>query len=86
MTLVCRYKLEGNRISERQTLTIDNSAYKWKAYNKGKFDPKTGESKSSNFSGLRCLTSTDYNDIVCYSGKLKKNSTWVKFIKETINA
>ena len=86
LTLVCRYKLEGNRISERQTLTIENSAYKWKAYNKGKFDPKTGESKSSNFSGLRCQSGSDYQDIVCYSGRLKKNATWVKFIKETINA
>ena len=86
LTLVCRYKLEGNRISECQTLTIENSAHKWKAYNKGKYDPKTGESKSSNFSGLRCKVDSDYQDIVCYSGKLKKNSIWVGFIKEEIHA
>lgn len=86
LTLICRYKMEGNRITERQTLTIENSAAKWKAYNKAKFDPKTGESKSSNFSGLKCKSDTDLNDIVCYSGRAKKNSTWVKFIKETINA
>jgi len=85
LTLITRYKLEGNRISERQTVTIDESANKWKDYNKAKFDPETGESKSSNYSSLRCKNS-DFEDIVCYSGEVKKNSIWVKFIKEEINA
>ena len=86
LTLICRYKLSGNTITHKQTITIDDSARKWKAYNKAKFDPTTGESKSSNFSGLKCMTEVDYNDIVVYSGNIKPNSTWVRFIKEEVDA
>ena len=83
LTLISRYRLEGNRISERQTVTIGNSAAKWKEYNKAKFDPKTGESKSSNYSSLKCKND-DYGDIVCYSGKVVKKQVWVHFIRESI--
>jgi len=50
------------------------------------FDPKTGESKSSNFSGLKCMTEVDYNDIIVYSGTAKPNPVWVHFVKEEVNA
>ena len=83
-TLICRYTLSGNIITQKQTLTVDDSARKWKEYNKAKFDPITGESKSSNYSGLRGKTDTDFNDFVAYSGNVKRNPIWLKFIKEDI--
>lgn len=83
-TLICRYTLSGNTITQKQTLTADDCARKWKDYNKAKFDPITGESKSSNYSGLKGRSDIDFNDFVEYSGKIKRNPTWLKFIKEDI--
>jgi hypothetical protein len=84
LTLICRYTLSGNSITQKQTLTIADSGRKWKEYNKAKFDPKTGESKSSNYSSLKGKTGIDDDDIVYYSGNLKKNPTWIHFLKEDI--
>lgn len=83
LTIVCRYKLTGNRITHKQTLTIGNSGHKWDAYNKAKFDPITGKSKSSNYSGLKCLgydlegNKIDVDDIVCYSGKIDPKQAYI---------
>ena len=84
LTLVCRYTLTGNKVSHKQTVTVTDSAFKWKRHNPVKFD-KDGNAKDSNFSDLKCWT-VDYDTLVKYSGNLKKNDTWVKFIKEEINA
>ena len=76
VTLVFRYTIVKDRITEWQTVTIDGSARKWTEYN--------DQSGSSNFSALKCKTDIDYNDIVVYSGSIKPNKTWVKFVKETV--
>ena len=74
LTLVFRFEVRDNRIAKWQTLTIDGSARKWTEYN--------DQSGSSNFSALKCMSTVDYQDIKVYSGSIKPNSTWVKFIKE----
>ena len=74
LTLVFRFEVSDNRIAKWQTLTIDGSARKWTEYN--------DQSGSSNFSALKCKSEIDYQDIKVYSGSIKPNSTWVKFIKE----
>ena len=74
VTLVFRYTIEKDRVTEWQTVTIDGSARKWTEYN--------DQSGSSNFSALKCKSDIDYQDITVYSGDVKPNSTWVKFIKE----
>ena len=100
VTLVCRYGLKGNYISHKQTVVDHASAAKWKLHNQGKFDPETGESKGSNFSGLKSLgldlegNSIDLPSLVFYSGTYKEGQAkvtkngyqhgWVKFIKEEI--
>ena len=76
VTLIFRYTIEKDRVTEWQTLTIDGSARKWTEYN--------DQSGSSNFSALKCMTEFDFNDIKCYSGDVKPNKTWVKFIKEAV--
>lgn len=90
-TLICRYNLSGNHITHKQTLVIGDSARKWSAYNKAKFDPVTGKSKSSNYSGLMCLgldlegNKIDVDDIVCYSGRIHPNQAYInknnKFVR-----
>ena len=74
LTLVFRFEVRDNRIAKWQTLTIDGSARKWTEYN--------DQSGSSNFSALKCKSDIDFQDITVYSGDVKPNSTWVKFIKE----
>ena len=74
LTLVFRFEVSDNRIAKWQTLTIDGSARKWTEYN--------DQSGSSNFSALKCKSDIDFQDITVYSGDVKPNSTWVKFIKE----
>ena len=74
LTLVFRFEVSDNRIAKWQTLTIDGSARKWTEYN--------DQSGSSNFSSLKCKSDIDFQDITVYSGDVKPNSTWVKFIKE----
>ena len=74
LTLVFRFEVSDNRIAKWQTLTIDGSARKWTEYN--------DQSGSSNFSALKCKSDIDFQDIKVYSGNIKPNSTWVKFIKE----
>ena len=74
LTLVFRFEVRDNRIAKWQTLTIDASNRKWTEYN--------DQSGSSNFSALKCMSTVDYQDIKVYSGSIKPNSTWVKFIKE----
>ena len=74
LTLVFRFEVRDNRIAKWQTLTIDASNRKWAEYN--------DQSGSSNFSALKCMSTVDYQDIKVYSGSIKPNSTWVKFIKE----
>jgi len=74
LTLVFRFEVSDNRIAKWQTLTIDGSARKWTEYN--------DQSGSSNFSALKCKSDIDFQDIKVYSGNVKPNSTWVKFIKE----
>ena len=74
LTLVFRFEVSDNRIAKWQTLTIDGSARKWTEYN--------DHSGSSNFSALKCKSDIDFQDIKVYSGNIKPNSTWVKFIKE----
>ena len=74
LTLVFRFEVSDNRIAKWQTLTIDGSARKWTEYN--------NQSGSSNFSALKCRSDIDFQDITVYSGSIKPNSTWVKFIKE----
>ena len=74
LTLVFRFEVSDNRIAKWQTLTIDGSARKWTEYN--------DQSGSSNFSALKCKSDVDFQDITVYSGDVKPNSTWVKFIKE----
>lgn len=74
LTLVFRFEVRDNRIAKWQTLTIDESARKWTEYN--------DQSGSSNFSALKCKSEIDYQDIKVYSGSIKPNATWVKFIKE----
>ena len=76
VTLVFRYTIEKDRVTEWQTVTIDGSARKWTEYN--------DQSGSSNFSSLKCKSDIDFNDIVVYSGSIKPNKTWVKFVKETV--
>ena len=76
VTLVFRYTIEKDRVTEWQTVTIDGSARKWTEYN--------DQSGSSNFSSLKCKSDIDFNDIVVYSGDIKPNKTWVKFIKEAV--
>ena len=78
LTLVFRYGLEDWRIRYWQTVTINDSNRKWQAYN--------NEKSKSGMSHLSCMTDVDYNDIVRYSGDLKKNQVWVKFIKEDLDA
>ena len=74
LTLVFRFEVRDNRIAKWQTLTIDASNRKWTEYN--------DQSGSSNFSALKCMSTVDYQDIKVYSGSIKPNATWVKFIKE----
>ena len=74
VTLVFRYTIDKDRVTEWQTVTIDGSARKWTEYN--------DQSGSSNFSALKCKSDIDFQDITVYSGDVKPNSTWVKFIKE----
>ena len=74
VTLIFRYTIEKDRVTEWQTLTIDGSARKWTEYN--------DQSGSSNFSSLKCRSDIDFQDITVYSGSIKPNSTWVKYIKE----
>ena len=74
LTLVFRFEVRDNRIAKWQTLTIDASNRKWTEYN--------DQSGSSNFSALKCMSTVDYQDIKVYSGSIKPNSPWVKFIKE----
>ena len=76
LTLVFRFKIKTDRIVKWQTVTIDNSARKWTEYN--------DQSGSSNFSSLKCKTEFDLQDITVYSGSIKPNKTWVKFVKETV--
>ena len=76
LTLVFRFEVRDNRIAKWQTLTIDASNRKWTEYN--------DQSGSSNFSALKCMTEFDFNDIKCYSGDVKPNKTWVKFVKEAV--
>tara|TARA_B100001996_G_scaffold343071_1_gene298041 strand:+ start:283 stop:915 length:633 start_codon:yes stop_codon:yes gene_type:complete len=76
LTLVFRFKIKTDRIVEWQTVTIDNSARKWTEYN--------DQSGSSNFSSLKCKTEFDLQDITVYSGSIKPNTTWVKFVKESV--
>ncbi len=78
LTLAFRYKVEGKRIVEWQTVTITDSNRKWKQYN--------SESSTAGYSQLRCKTDVDLQDITCYSGSIKPNKVWVKFIKETLDA
>jgi roadblock/LC7 domain-containing protein len=91
MTLICRYQLSGNRITHKQTVVIGDSARKWDAYNKAKFDPATGKSKSSNYSGLKCLgydlegNKIDVDDIVCYSGKIDPKQAYINKNGEFVN-
>lgn len=81
-TLVCRYSLRDNAISERQTLVILDSARKWREYNPVKFD-KNGKTSNSNFSKMLCRPSDDA-DLFVISGQRKLNQEWIKFIKEKI--
>ena len=76
VTLVFRYTIEKDRVTEWQTVTIDGSARKWTEYN--------DQSGSSNFSALKCKTDVDFQDITVYSGDVKPNKTWVKFVKEAV--
>ena len=76
LTLVFRFEVRDNRIAKWQTLTIDASNRKWTEYN--------DQSGSSNFSSLKCKTEFDLQDITVYSGSIKPNSTWVKFVKESV--
>jgi len=81
-TLVCRYAVRNNAISERQTLVILDSGRKWREYNPVKFD-KNGKTSNSNFSQMRARPSDDA-DVFVLSGHRKLNSEWIKFIKEKI--
>ena len=81
-TLVCRYAVRNNAISERQTLVILDSGRKWREYNPVKFD-KNGKTSNSNFSKMRARPSDD-EDVFVLSGYRKLNSEWIKFIKEKI--
>ena len=93
LTLVFRFEVRDNRIARWQTVTIDDSARKWVEYN-----DKTG---SSNFSSLKCKgydlegNLVDFDDIKCYSGKIKPNKSsidkngkfrqgWVGFKREVL--
>lgn len=83
-TLVCRYCLEGNTITEKQTVTIDDSARKWREYNGiKKFDSAGNAVGSSNYSQLKCRPS-DIDDICVISGYIKENTAWIKFNKQKI--
>ena len=77
LTLALRFAVgSDDRITHWQTVTIDGSARKWTEYN--------DQSGSSNFSALKCKSDIDFNDIKVYSGDIKPNKTWVKFIKEAV--
>ena len=76
LTLVFRFEVSDNRIAKWQTVTSDGSARKWTEYN--------DQSGSSNFSALKCKTDVDFQDITVYSGDVKPNKTWVKFVKEAV--
>mgnify|MGYP001188415799 CR=1 FL=1 len=76
LTLVFRFAVRDNRIAKWQTVTIDGSARKWTEYN--------NQSGSSNFSALKCKSDIDFQDITVYSGSIKPNSSWVKFVKEDV--
>ena len=78
LTLAFRYEVQGRRITQWQTVTITDSNRKWKEYN--------NESSTAGYSSLKCKSDVDLNDIKCYSGSIKPNKTWVKFIKETVDA
>ena len=78
LTLIFRYGLEGWGIRYWQTLTINDSNRKWQAYN----DPNS----KSGMSHLSCMTEVDLQDIKCYSGSIKPNRVWVKFVKEDLDA
>jgi len=91
MTLICRYQLSGNLITHKQTVVIGDSARKWDVYNKAKFDPATGKSKSSNYSGLKCLgydlegNKIDVDDIVCYSGDINPKQAYINKNGKLVN-
>tara|TARA_B100000902_G_C26901514_1_gene712323 strand:- start:43 stop:672 length:630 start_codon:yes stop_codon:yes gene_type:complete len=77
LTLALRFALgSDDRITHWQTVTIDDSNRKWTEYN--------DKENNSNFSRLRCKSDVDYQDITVYSGSIKPNGTWVKFIKEAV--
>ena len=94
LTLIFRYSVKVNKLVEWQTVTIDDSARKWVEYN-----DKKGK---SNFSSLKCKgydlegNLVDFNDIKCYSGKIKPNKSsidkngkfrqgWVGFKREVLS-
>ena len=93
LTLIFRYSVKVDKLVEWQTVTIDDSARKWVEYN-----DKKGK---SNFSSLKCKgydlegNLVDFNDIKCYSGKIKPNKSsidkngkfrqgWVGFKREVL--
>ena len=77
LTLALRFAVgSDDRITHWQTVTIDDSNRKWQEYN--------NRESSSNFSRLRCKSGIDESDIKVYSGSVKSNNVWVKFIKEAV--
>ena len=77
LTLALRFAVgSDDRITHWQTVTIDDSNRKWQEYN--------NRESSSNFSRLRCKSGIDESDIKVYSGSVKSNNVWVKFIKAPV--
>ena len=60
VTLVFRYSIEKDRVTEWQTVTIDGSARKWTEYN--------DQSGSSNFSALKCKLFFVFYEINVFCG------------------